>query len=119
MKKILLLMTLTILIVAGCGANKMNFTVDKAPIYQNEVTSEFIVKVTESGEGVSGLTLTASLEMVKMDHGSIDVSFVDNGDGTYTGDAELSMAGEWIADIRADKDGKVVEDVLTFDVKER
>lgn len=97
----------------------MDFSVDKAPIYQNEVASEFIVKVTESEEDVSGLTLTASLEMAKMDHGSIDVSFVDNGDGTYTGDVELSMAGEWIADIRADKDGKIIEDVLTFDVKER
>ncbi len=106
-------------VMSGCGASKVDITVEQAPVYEGESSSEFIVKATEADEGVSGLTIQATLEMAKMDHGVIEVTFIDNGDGTYTSDVELPMAGEWIADVRADHNGKEIEEVLTFDVKER
>ncbi|MDS9472925.1 FixH family protein [Sporosarcina pasteurii] len=119
MRRVLLLMIATIMILAGCGASKLDFIVEKAPVYEEEVASEFVLKVTDSAEEVTGLSIEATLEMAKMDHGVIEVFFNDSGDGTYTGNVELPMGGEWIADIRAEKDGKMIEDVLTFDVKER
>ena len=119
MKKMTTALLLILLLVVGCGSAKPVFEVETAPDFKDGETSSFVVKATMDGKRITGINMIAILEMVKMDHGVIEVELSDNGDGTYTGDVSLSMAGEWIAEVQAEKDGKSYDQVLTFDVKER
>ena len=120
MKRRLLIFAITFLgliMLTSCGSSP-EFKVDTAPKYKVDVTYPIILSATENGDAVTGLDIVATLEMAKMDHGVIKVEFDDNGDGTYTGEVELPMGGEWIANVEAEQDGKTYDDMLTFDVKE-
>lgn len=121
MKKLpmlVIVMITVMLMVAGCGGASPEFSVDTAPKYKDGESYPITLSVTDNGEAVTGMDILATLEMEKMDHGTIEVSFDDNGDGTYTGEVELPMGGEWIAGIEAELDGKTYDEILTFDVKE-
>jgi len=112
---------LLILFLVACGsADALDFTVEKAPTFKPDTPSEIIIKVKKDGEPLTGLELSGLLEMERMDHGIIEAKFVDQGDGTYSGEVELPMGGEWIIDLEAHNgaDGETYEDVLTFDVNE-
>jgi len=119
MKKVLALCGLFFLILAGCssGAN-YDVSVETAPKYKGEASYPFVIEVAEKGEPVEGLNITSILEMAKMDHGTIEVSFQDKGNGKYESSITLPMSGEWIANIEVEKDGKTSEKVITFDVEE-
>lgn len=116
-KKLISLIAFMLLLVA-CGSNNIEFTVEQAPKYADGETFPMTLKVMEDDEVVTGLDMVATLEMAKMDHGTIEVTFIDNGDGTYDGEVELPMAGEWIADIEAELDDQTYEKILTFQVNE-
>lgn len=119
MKKVFAVMLITVLLAAGCGSSNMDFAVDTAPDFKEGQTSDFIIKVTDEGKGVTGLSVTATLEMEKMDHGTIEVAMEDIGNGQYKGSVKPAMPGEWIADIKVESGSKTIEKVLTFEVKER
>lgn len=110
--------TMLMLLIAGCGGGSIDFSVETPPKYKDGEAYEMVVKAEDNGESVTGLNMIATLEMAKMDHGIIEVVFSDNGDGTYVGEVELPMAGEWIAALEAEEDGEVYETTLTFDVTE-
>ncbi|WP_438316481.1 FixH family protein [Sporosarcina sp. FA9] len=116
MKKLIFVVMFMLLVISGCDSNKMVVSLEKAPEYTGGVISEFVVKIKEADNAVTGLDVIATLEMAKMDHGVIEVVMVDTGDGSYAGDVELPMAGEWIADVKVNNKS---ENILTFDVKER
>lgn len=120
MKRLTLVITgiVLMLLIAGCGGADLDFSVETPPKYKDGEAYEMVIKAEDNGEPVTGLEMTATLEMAKMDHGIIEVVFSDNGDGTYVGDVELPMAGEWIAALEAEKDGETYEMTLTFDVTE-
>lgn len=123
MKKIRLAVFIVIVMVGlltltGCGSSSLDFTIETVPKYKAGESSPISLTVTDGGEAVAGLDIVATLEMEKMDHGIIDVEFTDEGDGTYTGDVELPMGGEWIASIEAEQDDKTYDDLLTFEVKD-
>lgn len=103
--------------LTSCGSSP-EFKLNTAPKFKVDVTYPIILSATENGDAVTGLDIVVTLEMAKMDHGVIKVEFDDNGDGTYSGDVELPMGGEWIANVEAEQDGKTYDDMLTFDVKE-
>lgn len=119
MKKILSVCVLLIFILAGCGsASDYEVSLKTAPKYNGENDYPIVVEVLENGKPVEGLNIVAPLEMAKMDHGTIEVQFKDNGNGQYESSVELPMAGEWIANMKAEKDGKSFEKVITFEVEE-
>ncbi|MFS0576078.1 FixH family protein [Sporosarcina sp. 179-K 3D1 HS] len=118
MKKFLIPLFALLFLLSGCGSSKVDFAVEQSPDYRDGETSEMIIRVTEGDEPVSGLSVLATLEMAKMDHGVIEVHFDDIGDGLYSSHVELPMGGEWIATVQADTGKKVLEEVVTFDVKE-
>ncbi|MEN1966772.1 FixH family protein [Lentibacillus sp. N15] len=109
-----------LLFVTGCGSNGFTLSVDNQPyMKEGEQTTEIILRAEDdNGEPVKGLTITGEMEMEKMDHGTIAISFSDNGDGTYVGEVELPMGGEWIMATNADKDGKKHDDQIRFEVSE-
>ena len=96
----------------------MSFSVDNEPIFKEGEAQEIVLSATEGEEGVTGMNITGKLEMAKMDHGVIEATFSDNGDGTYRAEADLPMGGEWMMDMEAEKDGETYEEVITFQVSE-
>ena len=109
---------LLVVVIVGCGTSSIDFSVDTPPKYKDGESFPMVIEATEDGEAVTGLDIVATLEMAKMDHGIIEVVFTDQGDGTYVGDVELPMAGEWIADLTAKNDKDTYEATLIFEVKE-
>lgn len=119
MKKHGVWLGLLLLVLGGCGSSNLSIKVEQAPIIEDGTPSQIIVAITNDGDAVNGLTVTADLEMAKMDHGHIQVVLTESGDGLYSGEVELPMGGEWIADVKADSDGDITEELITFDVEER
>ena len=115
MKKVILILAL--LFIAGCGGSNLTFSVDNNPTYKDGENTEIILTVEDNGDKVSGLTLTGELEMEKMDHGVIEVSFADNGNGTYSGEVSLPMGGEWIMLVK-NKDDEKTEHLVSLQVNE-
>ncbi|TXL65845.1 hypothetical protein FHP05_06935 [Cerasibacillus terrae] len=119
MKKIYLaLLTILVILLTACGAEEIEWTVKQAPVFKPEVASEMIIEAKKEGEALTGLEISGLLEMERMDHGIIEIVFTDNGDGTYSGEVELPMGGEWIIDLQAQEGDTTYEDVITFDVDE-
>lgn len=119
MKKLCIPLLIALLIVTGCSSVALNFTMEQAPEFQKGELSEFIVKVMEGDKGATGLSITALFEMEKMDHGIIEVPLEDIGNGLYKGSVELAMAGDWLVEFRAESGNTIIEEILTFEVKER
>lgn len=117
MKKITLAVLALVIVLVGCKSDGVDFSMETAPGYKDGKAFPIVIKAVDGSQSVTGLKITASLEMAKMDHGTIELQFTDNGDGTYQGEVELPMAGEWIADIHAEKDGNIYEDSVVFDVE--
>lgn len=106
-----LMVLIFLLSACGTGDNwKVEFT--DPPKFNNGDESTFEIKVTEEGEPVTGLNATATMEMTKMSHGSINVKLEEAKDGLYTGTTALTMAGDYTVAFKFKKDGKTVEKVL-------
>ncbi|WP_307257618.1 FixH family protein [Oikeobacillus pervagus] len=118
MKKRIFALLMLVIVLAGCKAGGVDFSIETAPSHKYGQSFPIVIKAVEGSEAVTGLEITANLEMAKMDHGEIEVHFTNNGDGTYEGEVELPMAGEWIAEVQAEKDGETYEGTLEFDVEE-
>jgi hypothetical protein len=118
MKKVIALLFAAMIFLVGCGASEAEVKMETVPNYVDGETSPIELSVTENGGAAEGLEIIATLEMARMDHGIIEVVFVDNGNGIYSGEVELPMGGEWIMDTQIDSDGSVQEEVITFDVSE-
>lgn len=120
LKKLMIIVVMMLLFVVGCGGSEeFTLSVENDPYYhQGELTEIVLLAEDENGEPITGLSITGKLEMEKMDHGLIEVAFKDNGDGTYTGEVELPMGGEWIMDTVSELDGKEYSHVLRFQVNE-
>lgn len=118
MKKLLGIFLVVGLFITGCGGSGFDVTIEETPKYKEDIAYPIVLSVQDGEEAVTGLDMTASLEMARMDHGTIEVTFSDRGDGTYEGEVVLPMAGEWIANIVLTQDGKTYDDTLTFDVNE-
>lgn len=119
MKKLTAFCTFLLFILTGCSSGSdYDITMKTAPKYNGETDFPIVIEVSENGKPVEGLAITSFLEMAKMDHGTIEVKYQDKGNGLYESNVELPMAGEWIANFEAEKDGKSIEKMLNFDVQE-
>lgn len=106
-----------VILLAAC--NKAgNYTMDlmNEPNYERGEKTTFVFRVVENGDPVKDLEITALLEMNRMDHGHIEVDFVHVGDGTYEGEAELAMPGEWIATMTIVSGSDEFEKIVEFEV---
>ncbi|MBT2692269.1 FixH family protein [Bacillus sp. ISL-55] len=118
MRKLLAGFVLLMLLLAGCSSGSdFEINLKKAPKYKAGESYPVVIEVMKDGEPVDGLDFAAYLEMAKMDHGTIELDFVDKGNGIYESSVELPMAGEWIANIEGAADGSAFEHVITFEVE--
>lgn len=113
--------TLVLLLLAGLltgcsGGPDYTIDVTKAPYYQKDQAMPFEIKVTDQKKAVKGLKVSAQLAMTNMDHGTYDVTFTEEKNGTYAGKAELPMGGKYEVAFTLEKDGKKTEKVMDIQV---
>ncbi len=118
MKK-LMIAAMTLIMLTACGTEESwdAEVKDTSGFVQGKAT-EIVLAINGEEGPAEGLDVNGDLEMTKMDHGKIEVKFQEQSAGTYTGEAELPMGGEWEAALTLAKDGEKAEQVVTFEVKE-
>lgn len=105
-------------LLTGCGQGdnwEPEFTQDV--YFVKGAKSPVEIKVTEEGEPVTDLSAIVSLEMTKMNHGTVNIKLKESKDGVYAGEAEFPMAGEYVATFTLKKEGYTIEKVLEVNVK--
>lgn len=119
MKKLTVtLLGLFLLLLTACSSDTMTIDVEKDVYYQKDNLSTFAIKVTDENGPVKDLEIAATWAMTNMDHGKSEVTFKELGEGVYSTDVELPMAGEWEIVFTLDQDGKEFEKVLEYEVQE-
>lgn len=119
MKKIAIIFTTIMLFVLSACSSSNNVEVEiKELYYQGESPSTLEVKVTDNGEVVDDLKIKAELSMVNMDHGKVEVELESVGEGLYSSNIQLPMAGEWEIVFTIDQDGHFIEKIVEYDVEE-
>ncbi|SMQ72037.1 YtkA-like [Bacillus sp. OV166] len=113
------IMSLIIIFIAGCGASN-NLTVKlitpKTFTPGKIIAMQFTV-VDNKGNPIEGAEVNANLNMKNMDHGTTPVTVEELGDGKYIGTANLAMNGDWVASIKVEHDGEMVEEEKQFTVE--
>lgn len=120
MKKILAgsIFILLLLLSACSSNNNIEVTIEKDLYFQKDKKSDFEIKVTEKEKPLEGLAINAEFAMTNMDHGTYEVTLEEKGQGIYTSEVELPMSGTWEIVFTIERDGKVIEKVIEYDVKE-
>jgi YtkA-like len=119
MKKWSILGVFLLVILLSACSSKPSWEVEitKGPVFLQDKASTFEIEITEDGEPIKGLEVTAEFTMVEMDHGTLEVTLDEGADGLYAGNAELPMAGKYEAVFLLVKDGQEVEKVMEIDVE--
>lgn len=118
MKKILFTFVVLLFLLSACNQDSITIEVEKDLYVQTDNTSEFVIKVADENGPVTGLEINADLTMSDMDHGQVEATFEELGEGVYSTEVELSMAGKWEMVFSFDHNGKSIEKVITYEVKE-
>ena len=120
MKKIsVFIMCLIILIISGCGASKgltVKLSTPKTFTPEKIYAMQFTV-MDKQGKPVEDAKVSADLTMKNMDHGTTPVAVEEIGEGKYIGTASLAMNGDWVASIKVEHNGEMVEDEKEFSVE--
>ncbi|MEH7504808.1 SCO family protein [Neobacillus drentensis] len=116
---IVFIMSFIIIFIAGCGASNtvtVKLSTPKTFTPGNIYAMQFTV-VDKQGNPVKGAKVSVELSMKNMDHGTTPVAVEEIGDGKYIGTASLAMNGDWVASIKVEHDGEIVEDEKQFSVE--
>lgn len=112
------LITSLLFLLTACGSDNFTIDVEKELYFKQNEASSFAIKVTDENGPVEDLQIEATFAMVDMDHGTEEATFTSEGEGIYSTEIELPMAGEWEIVFNIDLDGETIEKVLEYDVKE-
>lgn len=107
-----------LLLLAACGSDHLTIEVEKDLYFQKDKPSAFAIKVKDKDGTVQDLKIDATFAMTNMDHGKEEVTFTEQGEGVYTTEVQLPMAGKWEIVFTIDQDGKTIEKVMEYEVKE-
>ncbi|MCP8971009.1 FixH family protein [Ectobacillus ponti] len=108
MKRLSMVLLLGMLLV-GCGKEDYKISVSKSPFFKQGTAVPFVIAVEKDGKKAESLDITGHLEMVKMDHGEIPVTFQETAAGTYESKVTLPMEGEWECVVDIGKSEQVVK----------
>lgn len=107
-----------LLLLVACGSDNLTLKVDKDLYFKQNKPSTFAIKVTDDEGPVEDLKIDATFSMVEMDHGKEKVTFTEEGKGIYSTEVQLSMAGKWEIVFNIKQNGKTIEKVIEYEVKE-
>jgi nitrogen fixation protein FixH len=108
---------LSLLVLSACSSPDWKATILPSTEFKTEQPILLTVEVMENGKPVTGLNVKGELEMVKMDHGTLEVDFKESGNGKYEGNSQLPMEGEWNAILEMTKGNITKEQTVTFEVQ--
>ncbi|HHW38469.1 MAG TPA: hypothetical protein GXX18_14740 [Bacillales bacterium] len=119
MKKIVTLL-MGLFVLTGCNSGEnYNVEVAEAPVYKPDHTPAAVsFKISEGENAAEGLEVTATFEMEKMDHGSIQTKLKDQGEGLYGSEVALPMGGDWQALLTIHNGKTSTEKLVKFTVEE-
>jgi len=118
-KSFVFILSLMFILIAGCGSASnltIKLSTPKTFIPGKIYAMQFSV-IDKQGNPVKGAKVSADLNMKNMDHGTTPLTIEEIGDGKYIGTANLVMNGDWVASIKVEHDGKIVEDEKQFTVQ--
>lgn len=119
MRRILPMLLLFILFASACNQKAdWDISVEQAPFFKKNIKAPFIIKISKNKKAVSNLTVHATFEMEKMNHGFTEVELTEKESGLYEGMVELSMPGEYEVFLQIENGKKQKEEHLTLYVKE-
>ncbi|WML43792.1 FixH family protein [Neobacillus sp. PS3-40] len=116
---IVYIISLMLVFIAGCeGSTNLQVKLYTPKLFTpgTPYAMQFTI-VDKQGTPVKGAKVSVNLNMKNMDHGTIPVTVDELGDGKYLGTANLSMNGEWLADIKVENGGKSFEEEKQFSVE--
>lgn len=117
MRKLFLIGAL-LLGLTACGNDNLTVQVEKDLYAKKDAPSAFSIKVTDEDGPVEGLEIDATFAMVDMDHGKAEAAFTETDGGVYSTEVEIPMAGKWEIVFTINQDGKSIEKVIEYEVKE-
>lgn len=117
MKHLCITLLLGLLVATGCGPQAKWEALLSSSTFDNHEKVPLSLKIMEGNNPVTGLQIKAVLGMKKMDHGTVEVTLDDNGEGVYSTMVKLPMGGTWVADLIMEKDGEMKEQSLEFNVE--
>lgn len=118
-KSFVFILSLMFILITGCGSASnltIKLSTPKTFIPGKIYAMQFSV-IDKQGNPVKGAKVSADLNMKNMDHGTTPLTIEEIGDGKYLGTANLAMNGDWVASIKVEHDGKIVEDEKQFTVE--
>ncbi|MDQ0253292.1 nitrogen fixation protein FixH [Evansella vedderi] len=115
--KLVILSILFLAFLVGCGGGG-NWVVqlENEPVYERGEKTKIVFTVVDGEAPVNDLQISALLEMSRMDHGHIEVDFINVDNGVYLGEVELAMPGEWIASLTIVSGTDEYEKMMEFEV---
>ena len=113
------IMSMLIIFIAGCGASdRLSVKLSTPKTFTPEKTYAMQFTVTDKqGNPVEDAKVSANLNMKNMDHGTTPVAVEELGQGKYIGTANLAMNGDWVASIKVEHEGDILEDEKNFSVE--
>lgn len=114
----MMILAFILVVLVGCQSNKLKVELSTPKTFTPGKAYSIQIKVTDNdGKPVKGAKVKASINMKDMDHGAIPITVDENGNGKYTGFANLSMDGKWVVDVDVQKDGEKLTIERDFSVK--
>lgn len=95
-------------------AGPFQVTLSTDPAAPRVGDTRFEARITRDGQPATGATVRVSLSMPSMQMVGPEVSLEPTGDDTYAGMANLSMGGEWQADVSVSAGGESGTAVYQF-----
>lgn len=118
-KQLISVLLLLLFILIGCNAGSdVKVELNKGLYYKDGAPSVFEIKVTENGKPLENLDISAEFAMLSMDHGTVEKTLDELGDGVYSSTVQLTMPGEWEIVFSIEQNGESFEKVLTYHVEE-
>lgn len=113
------IVSLLLILIAGCaGANSFQVKLSTPKTFTPGKAFPMQIKIFDNqGRPVKGAKVSAELNMKNMDHGTIPDSIEETGDSKYVGIANLSMNGDWVADIKMENNRKTMEEEKQFTIE--
>jgi cytochrome oxidase Cu insertion factor (SCO1/SenC/PrrC family) len=112
-------MSLLLILASGCSKeSSLQIKLSAPKTFTPGKTYPIQIQIADTqGHPVEGAKVAVNLNMKNMDHGQIPIKTEELGEGKYLGLAEISMNGDWVADINVTYKGNTVEEEKDFTVE--
>lgn len=118
MKKFWPVIILFLMILSACNKTpEWQISIELEPFYKEGAPAPFVINITENEKEATELTVVASFEMERMDHGTVEVKLKEKSAGVYEGLVELPMSGDYIVVLTIQNENQQKEELIEITVE--